>query len=48
MKLLVIFLIIATIAIAMKLHIDCENRGGQLMKNMYGGYVCAKTIEAEE
>lgn len=47
MKLFMIFLLIVVI-ITVKLYNDCEDRGGQLMKNMYGVYVCAKAIEAEE
>ena len=49
MKLLVIFLlIIVAIAVAVKINNDCNNKGGQLMKNLYGVYVCAKAIEVEE
>lgn len=42
-----LFLLIAAI-LAVKLNNDCEYRGGKLMKNIYGGYVCAKAIEVEE
>lgn len=49
MKLLVIFLLlIVMIAVAVKINNDCKNKGGQLMKNMYGGHVCTKAIEGEE
>ena len=50
MKLLAIFLLFLLIAaiLAVKLHDDCEYRGGKLMKNIYGGYVCTKAIEVEE
>lgn len=43
----ILFLLIAAI-LAVKLHSDCEDRGGRLMKNIYGGYVCAKSVEVEE
>lgn len=49
MKILVIFLLpIVMIAVAVKINNDCNNKGCQLMKNMHGGYVCAKAIEGEE